>query len=169
MRVIFLYKLIVLFMLGSGCAFAPKAKFGPQKEEAKETVEQVEDFDPLALDEELEKPSDSEAQTGTGDLQDHEQPAITSDTLVQKDVEGVQGYRVQIFVSSNMESAQKIVAEAEEIFPKEVYLQYDAPYYKIRIGNCLTRREGDLLKERAVRRGYRDAWVVRSLVYPTQE
>jgi hypothetical protein len=61
------------------------------------------------------------------------------------------------------------VAEAEAIFPGEVYLQYDAPYYKVRVGNCLTRREGDLLQERAVRRGYRDAWVVRSLVSPRQE
>lgn len=169
MRVIFLYKLIVILMLSAGCAFAPKAKFGPQKEEVKDTVEQVEDFDPLTLDEEGVQPSDSETKTGTGDLLDHELPGVTSDTLEQKDIEGVQGYRVQIFVSSNMESAQKIVSEAEEIFPREVYLLYDAPYYKVRIGNCLTRREGDLLQERAVRRGYRDAWVVRSLVYPAQE
>jgi len=105
----------------------------------------------------------------TGPGEEANSPAVVPATEEAKEVEQVQGYRIQIFVSSNLESAQRIMAEAEEIFPHEVYLQYDAPYYKIRVGNCLTRREGDLLREKAVRHGYRDAWVVRSLVAPIKE
>ena len=86
-----------------------------------------------------------------------------------QELEQVQGYRVQVFVSSNRENAQKIKVEAEEIFPERVYVPYDAPYYKVRVGDCLTRREAELLLEKAVRHGYRDAWVVRTLVNQLKE
>jgi hypothetical protein len=169
MRSIVVFYLALFLTLGAGCAFAPKARFGPQNEEVEEEVEQVEDFDPLSLDEGGVQTVEEEEQTDPRDQREEERPVTLPDIEEPKDSEQLQGYRVQIFVSSNLESAQRIVAEAETIFPQEVYLQYDAPYYKVRIGNCLTRREGDLLQENAIRRGYRDAWVVRSLVYPPQE
>ncbi|MFQ6093143.1 MAG: SPOR domain-containing protein [bacterium] len=158
-----------LMVFGSGCAFAPKAGLQPKGEEPrgeKEEVEQVEDFDPLSLnDDDILTP---EAK-GAAEEVEGERPKIGSETEESERIEQVQGYRVQIFVSSNRENAQKILAEAEQIFPEGVYLKYDAPYYKVRIGNCLTRREADLLQEKAVRHGYRDAWVIRSLVAPGKE
>ena len=164
--------LVALFILSWGCAFAPKSRLSPKEDEGKsekEKVEQVEDFDPLSLHDDDILPAESKEQTDRGEREREVEFVVSPETEETKDEEQVQGYRVQIFVSSNLGSAQKIKTEAEEFFPNEVYLQYDAPYYKIRVGNCLTRREGDLLKERAVRHGYRDAWVVRSLVTPSED
>ena len=171
-RATFLFLLVTLLALDGGCAFAPKSKFRPKEDETKgdkKKVEQVEDFDPLSLDDDDLLLQQAKESTPIREGEREEVRGIVPGTKEVKESEQVQGYRVQIFVSSSLESAQKIMAEAEEYFPTEAYLQYDAPYYKVRVGNCLTRREGDLLKEKAVRSGYRDAWVVRSLVVPPEK
>ena len=169
---IFILSWIVFTLVGWGCAFVPKTGFKPKEEkppEQKEEVEQIEDFDPLSLDDDDISITEPTEPTRSQEREEEIPPVVVPETEEAKEIEQVQGYRVQIFVSSSMESAQNIMAEADKIFPNEVYLQYDAPYYKVRVGNCLTRREGDLLRERAIRRGYRDAWVVRSLVAPANE
>ena len=143
--------LLALVIVGSGCAFAPSSRFKSQEKEAKgetEEVEQAEDFDPLSLNDddvtepELEKPGEA---TGR---ETEEGSDVRPDTLNVEAFEQVQGYRVQIFLSSNLENAQKIVEEAHGVFSEQAYLEYDAPYYKVRIGDCLTRREADLLREK---------------------
>jgi hypothetical protein len=162
---------VYLFVLVSGCAFVPSTHFKPKAEDigkAAQKVEQVEDFDPVSLD------TGSTVSAGRGKFAETT-GTFDGNTMDQKREGGskegaqAQGYRVQIFVSSNLESAQKILAEAEETFPGQAYLHYDAPYYKIRIGNCLVRREADLLKDKAVLYGYRDAWIVQCLVTTVKE
>jgi len=172
-RHVFLFLFFVLTVFGSRCAFAPKPQFGPQEEDVRregEEVEQVEDFDPLSLDDDdvAEAESDKTSRT-TAEEAVKAPPDIAPVTEEPQELEQVQGYRVQVFVSSNRENAQKIKVEAEEIFPERVYVPYDAPYYKVRVGDCLTRREAELLLEKAVRHGYRDAWVVRTLVNQLKE
>ncbi|UCE20369.1 MAG: SPOR domain-containing protein [Gemmatimonadota bacterium] len=159
--------LFAFMIMNWGCAFAPTSRFRPQEKDTKEEteeVEQVEEFDPLTLDEdgtavpEVEEPREPTVQQG------ETTPETGPDTLRAEDFEQLQGYRVQIFLSSNLENAQKIMGETGEIFSEPAYLKYDAPYYKVRVGDCLTRREADLLREKAIRHGYKDAWVVRTLV-----
>ena len=49
---------------------------------------------------------------------------------------------------------------------EDVYMDYHAPYYKVRIGNCLTRYEAEQLQQLAIQKGFADAWVVRTKVKP---
>ena len=160
----------ILLILGAfmimvwGCAFAPTSRFKPQEKDTKEEtgeVEQIEDFDPMTLDDDDTTPSES---VKPEVREAEEKPDVSPDTTGAEEFDQVQGYRIQIFLSSNLENVQKIMEEASEIFTEKAYMKYDAPYYKVRIGDCLTRREADLLREKAVRHGYRDAWVVRTLV-----
>jgi cell division septation protein DedD len=74
------------------------------------------------------------------------------------------GYRVQIFASSQKDRAEEIAAEARTRFSERVYVVYDAPFYKVRVGDCITRQEADVLKEKASAQGYEAPWVAETMV-----
>ncbi len=79
--------------------------------------------------------------------------------------EEVSGFRVQICAVSDENQAKSIQKDAIFAFiNEEVYLKYDSPYYKVRVGNCTTRYEAEQLQKRAVEKGFPDAWVVRTKV-----
>ena len=83
---------------------------------------------------------------------------------VEPEPQLVYGYRVQIFASSTEQGAEKAAAGARQVFSEPVYVEYVAPLYKVRIGDCFSRSEADALKRTAIAAGYRDAWIVESLV-----
>ena len=69
------------------------------------------------------------------------------------------GYRVQIFASSDRARAESAAADARQRFVEPVYIEFEAPLYKVRVGDCATRHEADTLKEKAGTQGYDGAWV----------
>jgi hypothetical protein len=80
--------------------------------------------------------------------------------------EMVQGYRVQILSTASIDSANAQLREAAEAFPNEwYYLEYDAPTYKVRAGNFLTKYEADRFAKQLIERGYKTAWTVPQRVY----
>ncbi|MBN2379826.1 SPOR domain-containing protein [candidate division WOR-3 bacterium] len=76
----------------------------------------------------------------------------------------VSGYRVQIFASSTNEGANKVASEARFKFTESVYVEYDAPYYKVRVGDYKNRSDAEILREKARNVGYSDAWIVQTEV-----
>ncbi len=78
----------------------------------------------------------------------------------------VYGFRVQIFASSTEENATKVANDAREVFTDRVYVEYVAPYYKVRVGDYLTHEEVEPLKDRALSLGYRGAFIVETMVAP---
>ncbi|HUI65245.1 MAG TPA: SPOR domain-containing protein [Bacteroidota bacterium] len=78
----------------------------------------------------------------------------------------VPGFRVQIFSSNDIDAAKAKKEEAEADFPSEyLYLQYDPPAYKLRVGNFLQRYEADRFAKLAVEKGFPDSWVVPEKVF----
>ena len=71
-----------------------------------------------------------------------------------------QAYRVQLFTSKVFGDARQEVAVAQEIFDRPVYLDYEVPYYKVRVGSFGSRDEAEEYQQRAKAAGYRNAWVV---------
>lgn len=91
------------------------------------------------------------------------QPA---DTSQEAPLELVQGFRVQLFSSREIDEAKEKKAEAETQFPGEwFYLEYDPPIYKIRAGNFTNRFDAEQLRGLLAEKGYPDAWVVPEKVY----
>ncbi|MBA7601034.1 hypothetical protein ES703_08099 [subsurface metagenome] len=74
------------------------------------------------------------------------------------------GYRVQIFASSTNEGANKVASEARFKFTERVYVEYDVPYYKVRVGDYKNRSDVEILREKAKNLGYGDAWIVQTEV-----
>jgi hypothetical protein len=79
--------------------------------------------------------------------------------------EEVSGFRIQVFSTTDIDEAGVKKGEAELLFPGEwVYLQYDQPSYKIRVGNFLRRYDAERFRTLAVEKGFGGAWIVPSRV-----
>lgn len=76
------------------------------------------------------------------------------------------GFRVQIFASNTEENASRVATDARQVFTDPVYIEYVAPYYKVRVGDYLTREEIEALKNKALSLGYRGAFIVETMVTP---
>ena len=89
----------------------------------------------------------------------------TSD-LPPRSQELIQGYRVQIFTTSGYDDVTAMKEMLESQFPDEwFYIVYDAPTYKLRVGNFLERYEADRFVRLVAEKGHKDAWVVPERVY----
>jgi hypothetical protein len=134
------------------------------KDEEKTTGIVNEFFDPLILnDDDLKVKKTISIESKSDQV---EQNLSRPDTSYQKP-ETAPGYRVQICAVSDEDRARQIQRDAIlKFINEEVYLIYDTPYYKVRVGNCLTRYEADQLQQLAVEKGFDDAWVVRTNITP---
>jgi hypothetical protein len=86
--------------------------------------------------------------------------AVASDTPPGSETE-TSVYRVQIYTTKDRATAQAVKDEAEVDFGREVHLDYEVPYYKVRVGTYQTPQEAEPLLQEARRLGYRGAWAVR--------
>jgi hypothetical protein len=71
-----------------------------------------------------------------------------------------ENYRIQLFTSQVYAEAQRVRMVAEEVFDREVFVDYEVPYFKVRVGNFHDRDKAEAYQQRAKGVGYVDAWVV---------
>lgn len=152
-----LLSIILLFSCVSTTTMIPEEE---SKDEAKDTGIVNEFFDPLILEDEelnirktvsIESKSDKVEETITQSISEDQKPEVTT------------GFRVQICAVLDEDRAKQIQRDAIlKFIDEDVYLIYDSPYYKVRVGNCPTRFEADKLQQLAVEKGFEDAWVVRT-------
>ena len=75
--------------------------------------------------------------------------------------ETIPGFRVQVFLTQNIDEANSIKDTVAAQLPDEwVYTIYDSPYYKVRVGNFPDRPSANLMVKKLVNGGYKDAWAV---------
>jgi len=72
------------------------------------------------------------------------------------------GYRVQIGAFASKESAEEFADRVRSRFTVGVYVQYVPPYYKVRVGDFLTKAEADNFKMKVWEMGFTDAFIVES-------
>lgn len=72
------------------------------------------------------------------------------------------GYRVQIGAYGSQAEANAMADRARSLLTRSVYIQYIAPYYKVRVGDFINKYEATQYKNQLRNTSYRDAWVVES-------
>lgn len=155
-----------LMVLGPGCAGGKKVV--KPETESRTNVQLDESFDPLSLpdDSHIKFPERKEDKDSDYLIEVKKtKPGIVDTLELLKKT--VLGYRVQIYATKDREQAYLLKDEATKIFNKDsinVYLVFNEPYYKIRIGDCKSREEANQLKNLARQRGYTNAWIVKSQV-----
>lgn len=148
--------LLTLSLLVAACGGTREATTTSDVPEHLEEVWQYEaqfrpsDFDPDVNDLLARETESAQLERSTGD-----------ESTAPPPPEIVQGFRVQIFASTDIDEATKARLQAEALFPDDwFYLIYDPPTYKLRGGNFLTRIEADRFARQLAERGYKDSWVV---------
>ncbi|MBL6657953.1 MAG: SPOR domain-containing protein [Flavobacteriales bacterium] len=94
------------------------------------------------------------------------------DNLVSKQIQinslkkGIDGFRVQIHhdKSQSREESQKVRANFSQDFPElKTYLEFKSPYYKIQVGDFITRIEAYKV-QKEISKKYRGTYIVPSIV-----
>ncbi|MEA3296527.1 MAG: SPOR domain-containing protein [candidate division Zixibacteria bacterium] len=161
--------LVLWLVLSSGCG-------GPRETEQEETPpstttpSELTRFDPIELQQDKQVVPSMYPQSGIiqgrrMDVDTDMQPVDLSDegrsgTLEQIDTLSSQSFRVQIFAGKVYGEAQHEWIVAEEIFDRPVYLDYEVPYFKVRVGSFANRDTAELYLQRVKTAGYGNAWTV---------
>ena len=162
-----LIALILLLLIG--CSAATGSRYETKNETEKETTAEVtqevaEDFDITPYQTEI----------------DIEAPPIATDKLpsdvwygyddslaeITKQIVGTaDGYRVQVLSTDNIDEANRIRAEIyERTTRKEVYIVFEPPFYKVKVGDFTSKSEADNLRFKLNQLGYSESKVVQEIV-----
>ena len=75
------------------------------------------------------------------------------------------GYRVQVISTDNLEKANDIRSEIyQKTQNKEVYISFEPPFYKVKVGDFINREEASDLKFKLNQLGYSEARIVRETI-----
>ncbi|MCK4857775.1 MAG: SPOR domain-containing protein [candidate division Zixibacteria bacterium] len=155
------------FVLFSGCSRPQKPSDETQEADSGDRGYR---FDPLDLSQDLEIVPQKDPQSGEigGQLNTVNYEAPTDYTATDRavglpdaiDTLNHQAYRVQLFTSKLYGEARQALRVAQEIFDRPVFLDYEVPYFKVRVGSFSNREDGEDYQQRAKAAGYPEAWVV---------
>lgn len=164
-----IYRIVLSLVLIAllGCTPATKKTVVPQEEKIEKNENS---FNPLELaaDKTIvpkEYPTESDI-SGKNVLITSDQKV--TDSLVQEyesipgeiDTLNSQSFRIQLFSSKVYGEARKAMVVAKEIFDRPLFMDYEVPYYKIRVGDFPNRDQAEDYLMRVRSTGYSNAWVV---------
>jgi hypothetical protein len=159
----FLLSWILLFI--ASCAGTKKTDTAESIKPTKEASIYEETFDPLSLNDDDITIIEKKEQTRTpAKINEIENLPQVEQTIEKKEVDG---WRVQILATGNIESATLIHQEALDQFELSeinAYLIFEAPLYKVRIGDATDQSTAQTIRDLARDYGYAGAFIVRSKV-----
>ena len=74
------------------------------------------------------------------------------------------GYRIQLISTQNLAEAITAKAKADSTVSVPVYVDFEPPNYKVRIGNYITNEEAMNVQLLMQKQGFKNAWVVPSKI-----
>ena len=86
------------------------------------------------------------------------------DSIKQLKLKINEGYRIQIFESTVASIARTEAKRFQNILGDSVYIDFEAPLYKLRIGNFIERKNAERAIESIERLGAKDSWIVRTKI-----
>tara|TARA_B100001146_G_scaffold219898_1_gene227776 strand:- start:209 stop:643 length:435 start_codon:yes stop_codon:yes gene_type:complete len=75
-----------------------------------------------------------------------------------------EGFRIQIFESMVSSIARAEAKRFQNILGDTVYLDFETPLYKLRIGNYIDRKKAEKAISAIKRLGAKDSWIVRTKI-----
>jgi hypothetical protein len=92
------------------------------------------------------------------------QESTSSQTVTVSDTaspEMISGFRVQVLTTEEIDTATTLRDSLSTLLQDQwTYVVYDAPYYKVRVGNFIDRLSANALVDILVKQGFSNAWVV---------
>ena len=78
----------------------------------------------------------------------------------------IEGFRIQVLATSSQENADRLRDELAIKYGKDIYIVFEAPNYKVRIGNFIDRRLAEKLRLELINKGYPSSWIIRTRIEP---
>jgi hypothetical protein len=93
---------------------------------------------------------------------------VAWDSLFPLDTTAVvtEGYRVQVLATHSAQKADSLRSLLEEKIHDPVYVVFETPNYKVRVGDYLSRSQAEAQQAKLVKLGYPNAWILRSRIKP---
>ena len=76
----------------------------------------------------------------------------------------VKGYRIQVTISQDENELIKIKEKLQLTIKEKIYIKFELPNYKLRVGNFDNRKKAEAYRNRIIQLGYRSAWVIPTLI-----
>ena len=84
------------------------------------------------------------------------------DSMNNKEIGIFEVYRIQIFESSIASIARAEAKRFQNILGDTVYIDFETPLYKLRIGNYTVRKNAEKAIKSIFRLGVKDSWIIRT-------
>ena len=154
---------VLTFTLILSCSSGRKATRGDTPE--KTPPQYDESFDPLRLDDDEIVFKEEPKPTTHNDRVDGTDISLMT---AEKEDKLVDGFRIQLFATKDIESATVAKKEAQFVFADDslnIYVEFDSPYYKLRLGDFQDRDKAEQFREIAREKGYSSSWIVKTKVW----
>ena len=151
--VVFLFIVVSILIFGCGGERAVQRTNAPPQSISGFLADYEKSFNPTKYD----------ASVGAIQAQERlEHNALEAVRLVSIAIpETIPGFRIQLLFTSEIDKANSLRDTLSNEFPDEwIYVVYDAPNYKVRIGNFPDRTSARPLLRKLIDEGYPDAWIV---------
>ena len=76
----------------------------------------------------------------------------------------VEGFRIQLLATQDRFNAEKFKSELEKIYKNKIYIIFEAPNYKVRVGDFIDRKSAEEMRQNLSKKGYTTAWIIRSKI-----
>ena len=159
---------VLLLLPLISCSLSGLGKKGEPKtaEKKPESAAYQEDFDPLTLNDDDIKITPVD-RSGPGGAVQPRTVVVPKTDKSQAQGEMVQGFRIQLMATSNINQATEMKKNAMVKLQGRIYLAFEGAQYKIRLGDFLSHDAAKAALQEVVQNGYQDAWIVRCQVYRT--
>lgn len=161
--------IIAITALLIGCSASSGSRYETKKETDKETTTEVttevaEDFDITPYQTEI----NIEAPPIATDKLPSDVWYAYDDSLVEMQrqiVSTTDGYRVQVLSTDDIDEANRVRAEIyEKAARKEVYIIFEPPFYKVKVGDFTSKAEAENLRFKLSQLGYTESKIVQETV-----
>ena len=75
-----------------------------------------------------------------------------------------EGYRVQILATRYFEYADSLAISISSKINDSVYVEFETPNYKVRVGDFINRDSAELLQKELLKMGYKTEWILRTRI-----
>ena len=88
------------------------------------------------------------------------------DKSLDSNITEIEGFRVQVFATQDRAKADKLQKELASKFKENIYIIFEAPNYKLRMGDFLDRDKAEILRMELAASNYPSSWILRTKIQP---
>ena len=91
---------------------------------------------------------------------------ISNEVIVDTTKIIIEGFRIQLIATQELVNLEKLQKDLFNSYNQNTYIVFEAPNYKLRMGNFIDRSKAEIFRQRLRKEGYPSAWIIRTRIEP---